>query len=91
MIPLSPFNAFVLALVAGAGWHIGFSAVQTAVNIINLWITKRNAKRERDAEDLRVAKVMAATAKIPEPAKVPQKPATRHELLIVTAADRNHN
>lgn len=52
--------------VAGAGWHFGFSLIQTGVNCINLWLTKRAAaKRAKEEEDARVEKVMNALAKEP--------------------------
>jgi Tfp pilus assembly protein PilO len=84
---------FILALVAGAGWHFGYSLVQTGVNSINAWLARREAVRraeaEKAAEAVRIARVMAETARIDAERKA--NPPQRPTYIVIGPHDGNLN
>ncbi len=80
----NPYEVFLLAVSAGAGWALGASLVQSAANQVNLYLIGRTTKRQADAA---LARINQGVAKIQEAAAAARTTAPEQPAAIDQARD----
>lgn len=91
MKPHNPFDLFILAVFAGAGWTLGASLVTSAAQQVNLWLIGRSARKagEHALEKLKASvaemeKAAAETARRSQPPAAAEKPREAYFIMPET-------